>query len=367
METLQQAFRTADLTPHGFCLLWRPDLLLLNIGADSIIGLSYYAIPIALAYFVWKRRDIVFGWVFWMFAAFILACGTTHWFEIWTLWRPDYGVQGAIKLVTAVFSASTAVALALLMPRALALPSPSQYRQVRTALSSEVEQRYQVTKTLQQTEARYQQLVESIADYAIFSTDRQGGIKDWNRGAEQITGFRADEVIGQHFSIFYTSTDRDGGEPVTTLEKALHEGRYETEALRVRKDGSRFWANVVIDPIRDHEGNLIGFANITRDVSQHRELEERLRQSQKMEAIGKLTGGVAHDFSNHLTVIYWGLDRAKRMATDNPALSRALETARMGANRAASVTGQLLALHAASHFRRSRSILVASWRKHRAC
>ena len=124
MEVLRQIFSSADLTPHGFCLLWREDLLLLNAGADAAIGLSYYAIPIALAYFVLKRRDVAFGLLFWMFAAFILACGTTHWFEIWTIWDPAYGLQGAIKLMTAAVSVATAIAVWGLMPRALALPVP---------------------------------------------------------------------------------------------------------------------------------------------------------------------------------------------------------------------------------------------------
>ena len=124
MEALWNIFSSADLTPHGFCLLWREDLLLLNAASDAVIGLSYYVIPVALTYFVLKRRDIAFGYLFWMFAAFILACGTTHLFEIWTIWHPAYGLQGAIKLVTAAASVTTAIAVWGLMPRALALPSP---------------------------------------------------------------------------------------------------------------------------------------------------------------------------------------------------------------------------------------------------
>jgi GNAT superfamily N-acetyltransferase len=89
MLWLRNLFSTADLTPHGFCLLWRPGLLWLQVVPDALIGLSYYSIPLALAYFVSKRRDIAFGWIFWMFAAFILGCGTTHFVEIWTLWYPE--------------------------------------------------------------------------------------------------------------------------------------------------------------------------------------------------------------------------------------------------------------------------------------
>ncbi len=343
METLQQIFSSADLTPHGVCLLWRPDLVLLHVVSDTTIGLSYYAIPISLTYFVLKRHDIAFGWIFWMFAAFILACGTTHWFEIWTLWHPDYGMQGAIKLATAIVSAATALALVNLMPRALALPSPSQYRQVSTALTTEVQQRQRVAEALKESEQRFRLLVNSVTDYAIYSLDLNGIVIDWNKAAERITGYRADEAVGRHFSRFYRPEDLDRGEPAKALDEATHKGRFEREALRMRKDGSLFWANVVIDQIHDQSGTLIGFAEITRDISQRREMEERLRQAQKMEAVGKLTGGVAHDFNNHLTVIYGSLERAASMARDDAPLKQALDAAMKGAERAGSLTRQLLA------------------------
>jgi PAS domain S-box-containing protein len=343
MEALQHIFSSADLTPHGFCLLWREDLLLLNAASDAAIGLSYYLIPVALAYFVLKRRDVAFGFLFWMFAAFILACGTTHLFEIWTIWHPAYGLQGAIKLMTAAVSVATAVAVWGLMPRVLAFPSPSQYLEVRTALTSEIEQRQQVSEALVATEQRYELLIESVTNYAIISLDLHGVVTDWNKGAERIKGYRADEVIGRHFSMFYTPEDRGRGLPVKSLEEAEREGRYEAEGLRLRKDGTQFLANIVIQPIYNRRGTHIGFAKITRDITQRRELEERLRQSQKMEAIGQLTGGVAHDFNNHLTIIFASLDLAQRTMANRERLAQALDSATKGAERAASLTAQLLA------------------------
>jgi PAS domain S-box-containing protein len=343
MEALRNIFSSADLTLHGFCLLWREDLLLLNAVSDAAIGLSYYVIPIALTYFVLRRRDIAFGFLFSTLAAFILACGTTHLLEIWTIWHPAYGLQGAIKLVTAAVSAATAVAVWGLMPRALALPSPSQYLEVRTALTSEIEQRQQVSEALAETEQRYELLIESVTDYAIISLNLHGVVEDWNKGAERIKGYRADEVIGRHFSMFYTLADRDRGLPVKSLEEAEREGRYEAEGLRLRKDGTRFLANIVIQPIYDRRGAHIGFAKITRDITQRRELEDRLRQSHKMEAIGQLTGGVAHDFNNHLTVIFASLDLAQRRVANCESLAQALDSAIKGAERAASLTAQLLA------------------------
>ncbi len=173
--------------------------------------------------------------------------------------------------------------------------------------------------------------------------DENGVVRDWNSGAERLKGYKSAEVIGRHFSMFYGAADRDRGEPLHALEQAARDGRYERETVCVRKDGSEFWANLVIHPIRDESGELVGFAKITRDISARRELEDRLRQAQKLEAIGKLTGGVAHDFNNHLTVIYGGLDRARAMAGNNPMLTQAVDAAMKGAERAATVTGQLLA------------------------
>jgi signal transduction histidine kinase/CheY-like chemotaxis protein len=143
--------------------------------------------------------------------------------------------------------------------------------------------------------------------------------------------------------MFYTPADRDRGLPVNSLGEATREGRYEAEGLRVRKDGTQFLANVVIQPMYDRSGAHIGFAKITRDITQRRELDERLRQSQKMEAIGQLTGGVAHDFNNHLTVIFASLDIAQGTMTNHDRLAQALDSAVKAAERAASLTAQLLA------------------------
>ncbi|HYZ42704.1 MAG TPA: PAS domain S-box protein [Stellaceae bacterium] len=194
-----------------------------------------------------------------------------------------------------------------------------------------------------ETEQRYELLIESVTDYAIISLDLHGIVRDWNKGAERIKGYRADEVVGRHFSMFYPPADRDRGLPVKSLEEATREGRYEGEGLRGRKDGTQFLANIVIQPIYDRSGAHIGFAKITRDITQRRELEERLRQSQKMEAIGQLTGGVAHDFNNHLTVIFASLDIAQRTMENRERLGQALDSAIKGAERAASLTAQLLA------------------------
>ncbi len=211
---------SSTLSPHGICLLWRPELIWLHVMSDSIIALSYFSIPVALSVFVWKRPDIEFGWVFWAFAVFILACGMTHVFAIWTLWIPDYALEGLVKAVTAAASLFTAIMLWPLLPKALALPTPSQLINAQQALELESHER--------------------------------------------------------------------------------------------------------------------------------RQAEDMLRQTQRMEAVGHLTGGVAHDFNNLLTVIMGNLELAQRhIGTLNEGaqtrMRRVLESAMQGAQRAAALTQRLLA------------------------
>jgi len=203
---------------------------------------------------------------------------------------------------------------------------------------------------LQQAERRFRILVEGVRDAAIYMLDPEGYVSNWNAGAEAIKGYSAQEIIGEHFSRFYTPEDRAAGVPQRALATALREGKFEGEALRVRKDGSHFWANVLIDPLYADDGSLLGFAKITRDVTERRraqdELEkarEALAQGQKMEAIGRLTGGVAHDFNNLLTVIRSSADLLRRPGLSDERRDRYVTAIAETADRAAVLTSQLLA------------------------
>jgi PAS domain S-box-containing protein len=194
-------------------------------------------------------------------------------------------------------------------------------------------------------------LVNGVIDYAIFTLDPNGIIVNWNAGAERIKKYSASEIIGQHFSRFYTDEDRQAGIPDLALKTAIAEGKYEAEGWRVRKDGSRFWASVVIDRVCDPSGRVVGFAKITRDITERRQAQQALlesqaalAQSQKMESLGQLSGGIAHDFNNLLHVIKNGVEIVqRRLGTTETDVARALEMIKRNADRGASLTQRLLA------------------------
>jgi len=204
--------------------------------------------------------------------------------------------------------------------------------------------------TLRQSEERFRLLVQSVTDYAIYMLDADGFVTNWNAGAQRIKGYLPEEIIGKHFSQFYTDEDREKGEPQRGLETAARVGRFEKEGWRVRKDGTRFLANVVIDPIRDHTGRIIGFAKVTRDVTERVEAQRALDkarenafQTQKAEALGQLTGGIAHDFNNLLMVILSSLELVQKRLPDDPKIARLISNAVQGAQRGASLTQRMLA------------------------
>jgi PAS domain S-box-containing protein len=212
-------------------------------------------------------------------------------------------------------------------------------------LNEELERRVaERTSELRRSEVQFRELVSGVVDYAIYMLDVDGHIASWNAGAERIKGYRKSEVIGKHFSMFYTPEDREKRVPFHALTIAATAGKYEAEAWRVRKDGQRFWASVVLDAIYNEAGAVIGFAKVTRDLTERRLIEEQLRQAQKMEAIGQLTGGVAHDFNNLLTVIVGNLETIWRHAPpEDGKLRRAIDQVTRGAQRAVTLTQQLLA------------------------
>jgi len=217
-------------------------------------------------------------------------------------------------------------------------------------ITRDISEKKAADEALNESERRFRLLVQGVRDYAIYMLDADGKVSNWNAGAQAIKRYTAEEIVGQHFSRFYTPEDQERGEPARALATALREGRFEGEAERVRKDGERFWAHVLIDPIHDDNGKLLGFAKVTRDITERRlaqeEIErsrEALLQAQKMEAIGRLTGGVAHDFNNLLTVIRASADYLRRPGLSEEKRARYIDAIAETAGRATVLTGQLLA------------------------
>ena len=211
-------------------------------------------------------------------------------------------------------------------------------------------ERRKAEETLKGSQEQFRLLVRSVTDYAIYMLDRSGRVTNWNLGAERIKGYRPDEIIGQHFSKFYTEEDKAAGIPTRALETARTEGRFEAEGWRLRKDGSRFWASVVVDPVFDDDGVLIGFAKITRDMTERNEARraldearEALFQSQKIEAVGQLTGGIAHDFNNLLMAVITSLELMRKRLPADPKLVNLYDNALQGAQRGAALTQRMLA------------------------
>lgn len=200
------------------------------------------------------------------------------------------------------------------------------------------------------SELQFRMFVRGVRDYAIYMLSPEGIITSWNVGAQAIKGYEEADILGQHFGLFYTEEDRARGAPAEALRLALNSGKFEAEALRVRKDGSVFWAHVIIDPIYDDAGKHVGFAKITRDITERKRSEQELQeaqhallQSQKLQALGELAGGIAHDFNNLMTVVRGSADYLLKQPDLAPEKrNRYLHSLLETAERATSLTSQLL-------------------------
>jgi PAS domain S-box-containing protein len=336
MGFLRGLLGPANLLPHGSCLLWNTDLMWLHVVADAFIALAYYTIPLGLVYFVRKRRDLAFHWIFLLFGFFIFACGTTHLMNIWTVWEPVYGLEAGIKILTAAASLATAIILVPLIPKALALPSPSQMAaanqmllqqigerervetllqqsnaelerrvQERTAdlantvgmlqeeiiqrlraedevrrLNTELEQRViERTAQLQKSETLFRGLLESAPD-AIVITTGDGSIALVNRQVEDIFGYQRHELLDHPVEMLMPERFRN-----PHLQHRVHyanapQARPMGRGLELygrRKDGSEFPVEVSLSPLVSDEGVLISSA--IRDVTERKQTEEALKRS----------------------------------------------------------------------------------------
>ncbi|WP_025037452.1 PAS domain S-box protein [Bradyrhizobium sp. DOA9] len=331
------------LSPHGICLLWEPQLIWLHVVSDACIAAAYFSIPFVLAILVTKRRDLKFGWVYWAFAIFIMACGLTHVLSIYTLWVPIYGIEGMVKAATAVASVFTAGALWPLLPKILTIPSPFELRQVQAALEEEeiksrdaallLQQVRDAQRAMRESVARLTAIVETAVDGVILF-DAQDRILLFNPACERLFGYQADEVMGWDVSMLMPEAD-------ASSDSATRHFATGGESVGLRKDGTTFAMDLSVGQARQ-DGELI-FVGIVHDLTARKLTEQQLQQAQKMETVGQLSGGIAHDFNNLLTVIIGNAEHLSEQLKARPDLRRFAEDICQSGERGAELTQRLLA------------------------
>ena len=340
-------------SPHGICLLWEPELIWLHVVSDALIAMAYFSIPFALAIFVSKRRDLKFGWVYWSFGIFIMACGLTHILAIYTLWVPIYGIEGLVKAATAVASVFTAGMLWPLLPKLLAIPSPFELSRARAALEEEeikgrgteqlLAQFQETQRALRESMARLTAVVETAVDGFIL-IDARGRILLFNPACEKLFGYRADEVFHENVKLLMPQTyslhhDNYVKNFLRTGErKIIGVGR---EVVGLRKDGSTFPMDLSVGEARQ-DGESI-FVGIIHDLTGRKQTEQQLQQAQKMEIVGQLSGGIAHDFNNLLTVIVGNAEHLSEQLQSRPDLRHVADDICLAGERGAELTQRLLA------------------------
>jgi len=363
-DFLQNLF-SSDFMPHGYCYLWKPDILWLHGISDGLIALSYFVIPLALVYFVRKRRDLPFHWMFLMFGVFILGCGSTHVMEIWTLWHGTYRLAGVIKAITAGASLATAAALVPLIPRALLLPSPAQLRAVNLSLEKEITERRHAQAALQiardELELRVEQrtaelarvnqqlqaeIVErcraeeilrkqasllELAHDAIIVRGLDDKITYWNSGAEETYGWTREVALGETAQQLLRSvypSDFD-----TLKSQLLHEGRWDGELIQTRRDGVQIVVASRWALQRDETGQPVAMLQINTDITERKRAAEALQDTQaqlahmaRVTVVGEFTASIAHEVNQPLTAVVANANACLRwLAAQEPNLEEARE------------------------------------------
>jgi PAS domain S-box-containing protein len=288
MDFLSRFFSTEGFMPHGMCYEWNPCVIWLNGVSDALIALAYYSIPLTLVYFVRKRKDLQFGWMFLCFALFILACGSTHLMEIWNIWHPVYWLTGSIKAFTAAVSIVTAILLVKLVPAALALPRPGELKEANHFLGER-------TRELAASQAHLQSVLDATTEVAIVACDPQGLITVFNSGAERMLGYTAEEMVGKNTpAMFHLESEivqrgreltEELGKPVqgrdVFLATDLDGKPKEREWTYVRKDGGHVPVFLTVTSVRDASGKLIRSVGVASDITARKQYENQLLEAKE--------------------------------------------------------------------------------------
>ncbi len=281
MMGFEQAFFTIEaFIPHGHCYLWKPSLVGLHLSSDLLIALAYYSIPITLFYVIRKRYDLPFQAIFLLFAAFIVACGTTHLMEVWTLWHPTYWLSGVLKAITALVSLYTASETVSLVPKALALPSPAQLEAANQELQREIAARQLLEAELRESEAKLTAILENVGA-CIYIKDLESNYTYINRLCEELFGFPKEEIIGENdFKFFGEEAARDFRENDRQVIESgevlcLHEVGKINSTGEIRS----YWAVKV--PLKQADGSIYAICGISTDITELKRTEEALRLSEE--------------------------------------------------------------------------------------
>lgn len=331
-QFLDTLLGAASFVPHGYCLLWRPDLVAMHAGADGLIAASYLSIPMALAVFATQRRDIGFSWIVWLFAAFIIACGFTHLIGLVTLWWPIYGFQGLIKVATAVISVVTAILIWPLLRKAIAYPSPRQVEENNKELARLVQEKDRMLRELETARKELSQhrnflraVFDNVSD-GIVACAGPERIALSNQPAKAAFGDGFDRMTVDQWLSSTTRVEPDGSAPIPVeqdpLKLALAGNHVRDREMLIVDATSRRERLIVANaqPMKIADVGTPGAVLTFHDVTEERRTEEKLRQKQKFQAIGQLTGGVAHDFNNLLSTILGGLQLLEtKVPADHPA------------------------------------------------
>ena len=288
--------------PHGHCYLWKPELVGLHLVSDALTALAYYSIPLTLTYFVTKRRDVPFNWIFLLFGAFIISCGTTHLMDIWTLWHPSYWLAGAIKAFAALVSLYAAFELVLLLPQALKIPSAAQFEAVKNEikerlrveaelqqaiaqLRQEVIERQQAVKAMRESEQRFRQLAEHIRQvFWMVGVDRRQMLYV-SPAYEEIWQRSCQSLYENSSSWFESLHPSDRERAIATIVPTLQEN-YSLEYRIIRPDGSIRWIESHAFPICDEQGKVYRIAGISEDITERKLAEtEIIRSKDLLESI----------------------------------------------------------------------------------